>query len=260
MQHTSAACGIVLQENDAEGRYMLAITIGGRRLKFILVLGLAICALNLITLRYLVNYADPNDINLDALKDRRIAIDPGHGGIDDGASGNGIVEKNVNLAISLKLAEILRGRGAQVTMTRDSDIDFYTRGKGGKRNDLAKRVDIINQSGAELFVSIHVNSIRGGNIAGAQVFYGGGRPESKLLAETMQQYLKEFPPGNKRQAKQDMDIIVLNATNIPGVLIETGFLSNKNEAGRLASVDYQQKLAEQIAKAIAYHLNQNVAR
>lgn len=238
---------------------MVAIVLS-RRLTILLALGVSFLMLNMAAISYLASVDADTDIDLSILKGRHIAIDPGHGGIDSGASGNGVTEKDVNLSIALKLAAILKTSGAEVTLTREDDIDYYTKGKGGKRNDLAKRVDIINQSGADFFVSIHVNSIRGGSLTGAQVFYGGKDPSSKILAEHVQLYLKNFPPGNKRHAKQDMDIIVLNATNIPGVLVETGFLSNQGEAARLLNNEYQQNMANHIARALAYHLTQNVAR
>lgn len=239
---------------------MPAITVSRRRFTLLLALSVTVLVLNVMALKYFAAEGKDDPVDFAVLQGRHIAIDPGHGGIDDGASGNGVIEKDVNLSISLKLTRILQSHGAQITLTREVDTDYYTKGKGGKRNDLLKRVDIMNQSGAELFISIHVNSIRGGSLTGAQVFYGGRYPSSKILAENIQLYLKEFPPGNKRQSKQDMDIIVLNATDIPGVLIETGFLSNKNEAARLLNDDYQQKMAEHIAKAVTYHLAQNVAR
>lgn len=238
---------------------MVAIMLS-RRLTIVLALGVSLLVFNMAAIPYWVNVAADDTVDLSVLNGRHIVIDPGHGGIDGGASGNGVTEKEVNLSIALKLAEILKVNGTQVTLTREDDVDYYTKGKGGKRNDLTKRVDIINQSGAEFFVSIHVNSIRGGSLTGAQVFYGGKYPSSKILAENVQLYLKSFPPGNKRQAKQDMDILVLNATDIPGVLVETGFLSNKGEAAKLLNTEYQQNMAKHIAKALAYHLTQNVAR
>ncbi|SDF51302.1 N-acetylmuramoyl-L-alanine amidase [Sporolituus thermophilus] len=231
-----------------------------RRLLLAAMFSIAVVVLNLLTIRYLVA-EDWEKVNLGALAGHKIAVDPGHGGIDDGASGNGVVEKEVTLAISLKLADILRRHGAEVVLTRDSDTDYYTRGKGGKRNDLLTRVEMINSSGAEVFISIHVNSIRGSAAwAGAQVFYSPNLEANKPLAELVQRALKNFPPGNKRQAKQDKEILILNQTNIPGVLVETGFLSNPGEAARLVDAAYQQKLAEYIAKALAHHFSQNVGR
>lgn len=222
------------------------------------IFSIAIVVLNVLTLRYLVA-EDIDNIDLSLLAGHTIAVDPGHGGIDAGASANGVIEKHINLAVALKFAEILRANGATVVMTRESDIDYYTRGKGGKRNDLLKRVDIVNQAGADLFISIHVNAMKG-NWSGAQAFYGTQSPNSKILAQTVQRALYSCPPGNKRQAKQDSDIIVLNGPNIPGVLVEIGFLTNQREASLMTDAAYQQKLATQIAKALAYHFSHNVGR
>lgn len=219
----------------------------------------AAVAINLLT----ANIPGTDDIagaDLTALAGRVVTVDPGHGGVDSGAKYHGLVEKELTLAISLRLAETLRQSGATVVLTRETDVDYYTRGKGGKRSDLAKRVEIINASGAAAFVSIHTNAIRGGSWSGAEVYYCPGREENKLLAETMQRALKDFPPGNKRQAKEDSDILVLKDTIIPGVLVETGFLSNAREAALLADPAYQEKLVGQIARALAYHFSHNVAR
>ncbi|VBB04874.1 n-acetylmuramoyl-l-alanine amidase [Lucifera butyrica] len=223
------------------------------------VFSIATVILNLAAIRYLVR-DDLETVNLAALKGHKIIIDAGHGGIDSGASQNGVVEKDVNLAIARKLGRVLEDNGSGVSFTREDDIDYYTRGKGGKRSDLMKRVEMINAAGAEVFVSIHVNAIRQTELKGAQVFYNPQKASSKVLAETMQRALKDFPPGNKRQAKQDLGILLLNATTIPGVLVETGYVTNKEEAVRLADPVYQQKLAEQIARALAYHFSQNAGR
>jgi len=236
---------------------MRVFSVKRRVLQRIVLFSIVVVALNLLTFRYLV-LDDIDSVDLNNLSGHIVAIDPGHGGIDSGANGNGVVEKEITLAISAKLCEILQANGAQVVMTRDSDIDYYTRGKGGKRNDLLKRVDIINNSGAQLFVSIHCNAIRDARQSGSQVFYG--QAENKMLAEVAQKSLKSYPPGNRRQAKLDKDIIILKAAGIPGILVETGYLTNSNEAAQLADISYQQKLAEQIAKSLAYHFSQNVGR
>ncbi len=239
---------------------MWLVSLRRRSLGVAAVIGVvAAVALNLLA----ANIPSPDDIadaDLAALAGRVVTVDPGHGGVDSGAKYYGLMEKELTLAISLRLAETLRQNGATVVLTREADIDYYTRGKGGKRNDLIRRVEIINASGAAAFVSIHTNAIRGGRWSGAEVYYCPGREENKLLAETMQRALKEFPPGNKRQAKEDSDILVLKDTNIPGVLVETGFLSNPREAALLADAAYQENLAGQIARALAYHFSHNVAR
>lgn len=238
---------------------MKILSVRRRSIEQAVLWSIAVVVLNLLTLRYLVA-DDIENTDLSSLSGKCVAIDPGHGGIDGGAGGNGVTEKDITLAIAAKLAEILQANQANVVMTRDSDIDYYTRGKGGKRNDLLKRVDIIEGSGANAFVSIHCNAIKGAELSGAQVFYSPRLEESKLLAEVMQRALKNFPPGNKRQAKQDSHILLLNATNIPGVLVETGYLTNKREAAMLSDGAYQTQIAEYIAKALAYHFSQNAGK
>lgn len=202
----------------------------------------------------------PDEADLSALAGICIAIDPGHGGIDNGATRNNVKEKKINLEIAFELMQVLCDAGANVVLTRDSDIDYYTRGKGGKRNDLMKRIEIIEKANPRLFVSIHANAIAGSQWSGAQVFYNPQVPENQALAETVQEALRHFPPGNRRQAKQDLNILVLNRTSIPGILIETGYVSNPAEAARLSDPQYQQKMAVQIAKALAYHLRNNATR
>jgi len=220
---------------------------------------IAVVVLNFLSIHYLAK-EEIQDVDMSMLAGHNIVIDPGHGGIDGGASSNNVIEKEITLAISKKLADVLQSYGGKVTFTRDSDIDYYTRGKGGKRKDLLTRIEIMENSGAEIFISVHCNAYRAINLSGAQVFYSPKFPQNKILAERLQQALKEFPPGNKRQAKEDLHILLLNDTKIPGVLIETGYVTNQQEARLLADDDYQMKLVEQIAKGLAYHFSQNVAR
>lgn len=232
-----------------------------RRKKIVgaVVCSIAVVVLNLLTLRYFVQ-ADIEHADLAVLNGKIVAIDAGHGGIDDGAQYHGIQEKDVNLAIAAKLAAVLATNGATTVLTRDSDVDYYTRGKGGKRNDLLKRAEIIEQSGANVYLSIHCNAMKGANWSGAQVFYHPGKSENKQLAEIMQQALKNFPPGNQRQIRQDSDIILLKSVTVSGVLVEAGFISNPAEAAQLNTEAYQQKLVEALAKALAYHFSHNVER
>ncbi len=238
---------------------MRVLAVRRQRVVSAVVFSIAVVVLNLLTLRYLV-LADVENADLAVLSGKTIAIDAGHGGIDDGAKWNGLDEKNINLAIAVKVAAVLAANGATTVLTREEDVDYYTKGKGGKRNDLLKRAEIIEKSGADLYISIHCNAIKGANWSGAQVFYNPSKEENKQLAEIMQQALKKFPPGNRRQVKQDSDIILLKSVTISCVLIEAGFISNPAEATQLNSEAYQQKLAEAITKALAYHFSHNVER
>ncbi|HMM19641.1 MAG TPA: N-acetylmuramoyl-L-alanine amidase [Selenomonadales bacterium] len=229
---------------------------------------LGIAAIIGVMATIIVNVLLPGQVALDdilasdpaVLAGKTIALDPGHGGIDGGARSGGLQEKDITLSLALKLADELRRHGATVVFTRDSDIDYYTRGKGGKRNDLIKRVALINASGAALFLSIHTNAIKGAQWFGAETYYNPRSETNKQLAEVMQKALADFPPGNKRQARQDSDILVLKDTTIPGVLIEAGFISNPKEAALLADPAYQQKMAQYITQALAYHFGHHVAR
>ncbi len=222
-------------------------------------LSIAVVVLNFLSIHY-VAQEEIENVDMSVLAGHKIVIDPGHGGIDSGASANHVIEKQVTFAISLKLAEVLEKNGAIVTFTRNGDIDYYTKGKGGKRNDLLQRIKIIEDSGAEIFISVHCNAFSAVNLSGAQVFYNPKFAENKILAERLQQVLKEFPPNNKRQAKEDLRILLLNGTTIPGVLIETGYITNQREALLLVDDHYQQKLVEQIGKGLAYHFNHYVTK
>ncbi|MDR3564659.1 MAG: N-acetylmuramoyl-L-alanine amidase [Negativicutes bacterium] len=229
-------------------------------LKLLAAFGVAVLAtINLMVAEYPITDGIEK-ADLTVLAGKVIVVDPGHGGIDSGAKYSGLEEKDIVLSLSLKLGELLRQYGATVIFTRESDVDYYTRGRGGKRNDLLYRVDLINKSGANLYISIHTNAIAGSRWSGAEVYYNSRLAENKKLAEIMQLALQGFPPGNKRQAKQDSNILVLKDTSIPGILVEAGFLSNPQEAAMLADGAYQQKIAEHIARALAYHFSSNVAR
>ncbi len=238
---------------------MRLVFIRRSNIKMVIMLSITMVVLHFLTMNYVIG-DDIENVDMSVLSGHRIAIDPGHGGIDSGANANKVDEKDITLNISTKLASLLEQYGATTVLTREADVDYYTRGKGGKRNDLLERVKRINSSEAEIFLSIHCNAYRGASLSGAQVFYNPKLEVNKTLAVRLQQVLKEFPQGNKRQAKEDLHILLLNEINIPGVLIETGYLTNKEEASLLAEESYQQKMVEKIAKALAYHFSKNAAR
>lgn len=235
---------------------MFACLIPKVKLKNILVFGAAIFVMNILMFRYMAS-EDIENVDLSYLQEKVFVIDAGHGGIDSGACYNKILEKDINLSIGLKLGELLKEQGAAVIYTRETDIDYYTKGKGGKRNDLLTRIDMINRSNADLFISIHCNAVKGGQWYGAQVFYHPKSEENKRLAQTMQLLLKKFPPNNKRVEKEDTHILILSLANVPGVLLETGYLSNQREAALLADTEYQDKMVRQIVKAMANYFKKD---
>lgn len=179
-----------------------------------------------------------------------IVIDPGHGGNDPGKIGiNDVLEKDVNLAISLKLKEILEQNDCKVIMTREADQGLYQEGDSNKKvADLHARCQIINDSGADAVISIHQNSFTSESSKGSQVFYQMTSGEGKALAEILQEQLVSgLDPENNRVAKANSDYYMLKNTQAPMVIVECGFLSNSQEAELLTQEAYQRRVAWAVA-------------
>lgn len=189
-----------------------------------------------------------------------VVIDPGHGGRDPGKVGvNGVLEKDINLSVSLKLESLLKENDINVIMTRTEDTGLYSKTDSNKKQaDMRKRTDIINNSGAVLAVSIHQNSFVKENVKGAQVFYHTSSPKGKELAEILQdQFIKTLKDGNTRKAKSNESYYMLRMTRCPLVIVECGYLSNYNEAELLSDPEYQERLAWAIHLGILRYLNKN---
>jgi N-acetylmuramoyl-L-alanine amidase len=189
------------------------------------------------------------------LSGKVIAIDAGHGGPDGGAvSKNGLVEKDVNLAISLYLRDYLQQAGALVVMTRENDRDLASEATKGyskrKTEDLLNRVDLIQKNKAGMSISIHLNSIPSSKWRGAQTFYYPSNPEGKKLAESIQSEIRTNLNNTDRVPKTEDKFYLLKTLPIPAVLVEVGFLSNPEEAGLMADANYQKKVAESIYRGI----------
>ncbi len=190
-----------------------------------------------------------------------IVVDPGHGGIDAGASDNGAVEKELNLQIANILKDYIETNGGVCYMTRTEDTNTAdpNRGKGvsQKMSDLKMRKKSIEDKTADIFVSIHMNKFSQSQYKGLQVFYDGNTEGSKLLGEAIQTSVKTvLKDGNTRQAKATGDkIYILKGNKIPSVLVECGFLSNTEEANNLKNPDYQKKIAWGIFRGIIAYFN-----
>lgn len=121
---------------------------------------------------------------------------------------------------------------------------------------MKKRVDIINESNANLAISIHQNSFQEQSSKGAQVFYHNQSQEGKELAEVIQAKLKEnIDDGNHRMAKSNDSYYMLKNTTCPLVIVECGFLSNQTEADKLITSEYQEQIAQAILEGILSYLN-----
>lgn len=182
-----------------------------------------------------------------------VCIDPGHGGNDPGKLGiTGVMEKDINLSIGLKLKEELEKRNVKVVMTRTTDIclaDDLVRNK--KTADMNKRIEILESSKADIFISIHQNSYPDTSVKGAQCFFYKGSYLGENLAKIIQgQMIKTVDSTNKRKAKSEKDLFVLRKSSCPAVIIECGFLSCPREEEILKTDAYQSKIAKAIADGI----------
>jgi N-acetylmuramoyl-L-alanine amidase len=193
----------------------------------------------------------------------KILIDPGHGGIDQGAMGDmKIAEAPINLSISEKLMRFLEGNGFEVEMTRYDDSGLYTELgstiREKKNEDLKNRVKLINNSKADLAVSIHLNSFPQRQYYGAHVFYQKKNEAlTKLAADIVQESMKSIlDKTNHRVPQIKKDIRIMDETNLPLILIECGFLSNIEEERKLVTDSYQEKVAWSIYLGLLKYFNE----
>jgi len=213
------------------------------RLTFVLIgcfVVLAICAR--ITERALPTAAAASDKPV-------IVLDAGHGGMDSGAVGaNGVLEKDVNLSIVLALREMFRMSGFDVVLTREEDISIYDAGVEGirnqKLNDMDNRLEIIQKYPDSIFLCIHQNNYTDPRYFGGQMFYNNNNPKNRTLAQIMQNRFAKLQEGNDREIKlTGNELFLLKSNKNPSLMIECGFLSNPDEEQKLATWEYQQKVA-----------------
>lgn len=189
-----------------------------------------------------------------------IVIDPGHGGPDGGASSGDVLEKDLNLSVSLKLRDIVNASGNSAVMTRETDdVEMSQNGKYSKKTDLQHRMDVLNSSQGDIFISIHMNKFSDSKYSGAQVFSSDNGDESKQLGEIIQSSLKNnLDNSNTRAAKgNERNVYILKNAKVPAVLVECGFLSNPDELKLLTEEEYQKKLSEAIYKGIEEYISKS---
>ncbi|MBE6598825.1 MAG: cell wall hydrolase [Ruminococcaceae bacterium] len=186
-----------------------------------------------------------------------VIIDPGHGGEDGGAVGaDGTLEKGLNLMISENIRDIFSLFGITAEMTREgdhmlydyyNDLDDYT-GKM-KTYDLRNRLRIAEESGAVLYLGVHMNKFPKTQYSGMQVYYSPNHAEGGNAARMIREYARNFlQPDNKRETKRaDSSIYILHRITIPAVLVECGFLSNEAECALLNTAEYRLKTACTVA-------------
>ena len=187
-----------------------------------------------------------------------ILVDAGHGGSDPGMIGmGGLEEKGINLSISLFLRDTLEKSGYSVIMTREEDKGLYDSGAANKKaQDMQRRVTMIQEHAPVLSVSIHQNSYQDSEVHGPQVFYYEGSVEGKKLAEAVQNSLNQnLEVDRPREVKGNTSYYLLKRSSGPLVIVECGFLTNPEEAQKLQTKEYQQKVAGAVTEGIRTYLN-----
>ncbi len=227
-----------------------------RRIVFV---GFMLCLLLGGTLYHKRGSSVVNEANVGMKEEEvQVVIDAGHGGMDPGKVGiGGILEKDINLKIAKQVDELLKEKGICVIMTREEDVSLGDQeGNSKKVTDLRARVDLINEIAPELVVSIHQNSYTSESIKGAQVFYFNGSKRGEEAAVLMQNALKSIDSENDRQPKANQTYYMLSNTEVPTIIVESGFLTNGEEAELLVDESYQLKVAEAIVEGIQNYLEQ----
>jgi N-acetylmuramoyl-L-alanine amidase len=182
---------------------------------------------------------------------RLIVIDPGHGGSDRGTVHGGVSEADLTLDMAKRLRDILVARGWQVKLTHETDVDVYAP-NDSPHDELQARVDVANNAGARLFVSIHVNAFINSGPYGTTYYIS--KPDDSALASTMETHLES--DGTKDDGIVKSHLYVTYHTKMPAVLVETAFLSNPNDYTLLTSAAWRQKVAQGLADAIAQYAQQ----
>ena len=177
----------------------------------------------------------------------KVFIDPGHGGVDNGAVQNGVLEDEINLQISKKIEAKLKAKGVEVKMSRYDDTYL----------SLTDRTYMANKEGSDVFVSIHQNSATNSSAKGIETYYYSTRQDSKELATDIQNDLIQATNATDRGVKT-ANYAVIKTASMSSSLVECGFISNPTEAQNLSSSSYQDKVAEGIVNGIMDYLNNNV--
>ena len=191
----------------------------------------------------------------------RYCTEAPHGEPDGGAVGaSGTLEKDINLAIVKKTQEVMEGKGIEVILTRDGDYGLQEEDadtiRKMKVSDMNRRLDIMENSNADLFLSIHMNSFSDSSVHGLHVFYDKAHPEAEEVAKEIQSSIGKVTDAEIHTVKTaDEKLFLMKNPPLPAILVECGFLSNPEEEKKLKDEKYQAKIAWAIVKALENYTN-----
>jgi len=238
---------------------MVSMIVVIRKKNILFVSLLLLFSITVFSIGFAVDYSKPvtgtnDEVPSNQVQVKTIILDAGHGGIDPGAVSDysGLREKDVNLNIVMLIKSLLEKDNYKVILTRDSDQLIHgTEAKSilqKRREDLTTRKKIMDESGADIVVSIHLNKFAQTKYHGAQVFFPPNSPDSQRLASELQSAIRlNVDNTNDRAALVKKEpIMILKNLKTTTVVVECGFLSNTDEEKNLATEEYQNKLAAAI--------------
>lgn len=196
------------------------------------------------------------NLSLDQSATFVLIIDPGHGGIDGGATAaDGTVESRINLALGLQLEEIARFLGLETEMTRREDISIHDPEaatiRQQKVSDLKNRVALINSIPGGVLVSIHQNSLpEAKRVHGAQAFFNSAEGSRELALAVQERLNTAINNQPKQSTAAGKGVYLMANAEVPSVLVECGFLSNDQEAALLQTHEHQTRLALAILSGV----------
>lgn len=186
-----------------------------------------------------------------------LVLDAGHGGIDGGAiSDSGLKESDINLQIALKTEALVRFLGIDTVMTRETDTDNSDNKAYSEHDNLIQRVKLANSTENAVLISIHQNKFPSAVVSGAEVMYSDNDDSKALGLITQDNLVALLDSSNRRVARPaPKELLLTSSVECPTILVECGFMSNPQEVQKLASNDYQLKLAAILAGSYIQFLN-----
>ena len=186
-----------------------------------------------------------------------LVLDAGHGGIDGGAiSDSGLKESDINLQIALKTEALVRFLGIDTVMTRETDTDNSDNKAYSEHDNLVQRVKLANSTENAVFISIHQNKFPSAVVSCAEVMYSDNDDRKALGLITQDNLVTLLDSSNRRVARPaPKELLLTSSVECPTILVECGFMSNPQEVQKLASNDYQLKLAAILAGSYIQFLN-----